>query len=179
MIGCQMLLTKCFISTMLGVTMDVGKSDIKYLGNIMETTLTDKQIKELAKVFKKYQVVFAYLFGSRATGKAIRSSDYDFAVMLPEGLNMKKALDARCKIISETAKILKREDVDAVALNDLKSILLKFVIVQEGQTLYESNHVARVMFELKATNEYYDFAPFIERYNEAYLKRELIKIAKK
>jgi len=145
----------------------------------METILTAKQTKELAKIFKKYQVIFAYLFGSRATGKAIKSSDYDFAVMLPAGLNFKKTFAIRCKIISDIANILQYEKVEVVILNDLKSILFKFVIIQEGLVLHEASHANRVMFELKTINEYHDFAPFIEKYNAAYLKRELIKIAKK
>ena len=144
----------------------------------MKTIFNAKQAKELAKIFKKYRVVFAYLFGSRATGKAIASSDYDFAVMLPAGLDFKKTFDIRCKIISEIAKVLKNEKVEAVVLNDLKSILFKFVIIQEGRVMHEADHAARVMFELKTVNEYHDFAPFIEKYNEAYLKRELIKAAK-
>lgn len=145
----------------------------------MKTTLTTKQTRELTKIFKKYQVVFAYLFGSRATNKAIASSDYDFAVMLPADLDFKKTFDTRCRIISEIAGILKNEKVEVIILNDLRSILFKFVIIQEGLVLQEADHVARVMFELKTINEYHDFAPFIERYNEAYLKRELIKIVKK
>jgi predicted nucleotidyltransferase len=145
----------------------------------MKTILTAKQTTEITKIFKKYQVVFAYLFGSRATGTAIASSDYDFAVMLSSGLDFKKTFAIRCKIISEIAKILKNEKVEVAVLNDLRSILFKFVIIQEGRTLYEADHVARVMFELKIINEYYDFAPFIEKYNQAYLERELIKIAKK
>lgn len=138
-----------------------------------------KKIKKLAGVFRKNNVTFAYLFGSRATGNAIESSDFDFAVMFSEKTSSAGRFAARCKIISELANILGNEKVEVVALNDAKSILFKFIIIKDGILIYESNGLNRVLFELKTTNEYYDFSPFIEKYNEAYLERESIKIVKK
>lgn len=138
-----------------------------------------KKINKLAGVFRKNNVTFAYLFGSRATGNAIESSDFDFAVMISEKKNLAERFATRCKIISELANILGNEKVEVVALNDTKSILFKFIIIKDGVLIYESNGLNRVLFELKTTNEYYDFSPFIEKYNEAYLERESIKIVKK
>ena len=86
--------------------------------------LTKKQISELSKVFKKYNVQFAYLFGSQATGKANRKSDFDFAVMLPEKINKNKRFNVRLKLMAETGKISKTFDnTDVVILNDINSIL--------------------------------------------------------
>jgi len=136
-------------------------------------SLTDKQIKEIKKVFKKYHVVFGYLFGSQAKGTAIKSSDFDFAVMMEEE-DIKKRFKFRCKMISDIENILKN-DAEVVVLNDTNDILLKFVIIKEGLSVYEKNHLKRVLFELKVSNDYYDFKPFIDAYNKAYLKRELIK----
>jgi hypothetical protein len=80
-------------------------------------------------------------------------------------------------MISELSKIFKKE-TEVVVLNDTKSILFKFVIIKEGELIYMKNHAERLMFELKTMNDYYDFTPFIEKYNEAYLKRELAKTEK-
>ena len=136
----------------------------------------EKKMKKLTGVFKKNNVVFAYLFGSRATGNIIQNSDFDFAIMLPEKMSLTKRFDTRCKIISELTKILKDEKIETVVLNDTKSILFKFTIVKEGILIYEASHSIRVLFELKIANEFYDFSPFIEEYNKVYLERELAKI---
>lgn len=46
--------------------------------------IPNNQIKEIKKLFRKNGVVFGYLFGSQAKGTAIKSSNFDFAVMLDE-----------------------------------------------------------------------------------------------
>ena len=134
--------------------------------------ITKTQIKEMSKIFAKHKVVFAYLFGSQATGKAVKSSDVDIAIMLDENIDAKKRFEIRCKIIPQLSKLFRKE-TEVVVLNDTKSILFKFIIIKEGKMIYEKNHEKRFVFELKTMNEYYDFAPFIEKYNKAYLKREL------
>ena len=139
--------------------------------------LTKKQLNNLAKVFKKYNVVFAYLFGSQATGKTNQASDFDIAVMLPEKYDSSKRFKIRLKIMSEVGRAVGYPDkVDLVVLNDTKLILFKFVIIREGKVIYENNHLKRVNFELKTMNNYYDFSPFIEAYNKAYLKRILADV---
>lgn len=138
-----------------------------------------KKIRQLAKMFKKHRVVFAYLFGSRSTGKAVKESDFDVAIALPEKMDSGKRFTLRCKIMPEIARILKNEKIDVVVLNDINSILFKFAIIKEGIVIYEADHGARVLFELKIVNDYYDFSRFIEKYNEAYLKRELAGVSRK
>ena len=135
--------------------------------------LTKKQLKEISEAFKKYNAVFAYLFGSRATGKAGRMSDYDFAVMLPEKLSANKRFDIRLKLMGDVGRIVKCENLDLVILNDINSILFKFVIISEGKPIYESDFLARLNFELKTMNNYYDFSPFLNSYNKAFAERTL------
>lgn len=135
--------------------------------------LLDKKTKELSKIFAKYKVDFAYLFGSQTTGKAIKNSDIDIAIMLPDNIDAKKRFDIRCKIISQLSRSLENKEVEVAILNDTKSILFKFIVTKEGKLIYEKNHEKRFLFEMKTIREYCDFAPFIEKYNAAYLKREL------
>lgn len=134
--------------------------------------LNKVQINKIKALFKKKGVIFGYLFGSQAKGTAIKSSDFDFAVMLDEE-DKKKRFDMRCRMIGELTGIVGKNEVDLVVLNDIRDILFKFVIIKEGITIYEKDHLKRVMFELRAMNDYYDFKPFLEAYNKAYLKREL------
>jgi predicted nucleotidyltransferase len=126
-------------------------------------------------VFKKYEVKFAYLFGSRATGKANKNSDYDFAVMLPREISADERFNKRLKMIGEVVGALKNNKVDLIVLNDTRSVLLKFAVIYEGKVIYDKDHDDRVDFEVMAMNYYYDFSPFLNAYNKAYLKRELAK----
>lgn len=137
----------------------------------MNLTLT--QLKSLKTAFRKEGVVFAYLFGSQATGDANSQSDFDFAVMLSDEAPKNKRFGTRLKIISGISRVLGNDKVEVVVLNDLKDSFFEFVIVKEGKIIFEHDHSARVDFEMKAMNEYYDFSPFLDRYNQAFLKREL------
>lgn len=131
------------------------------------------QLKMLKNAFRENGVVFAYLFGSQAAGTATKDSDFDFAVMLSEEVKKNKRFDIRLKLISEISRILKDDKIEVVVLNDTRSLLFKFVIVKEGKLFFEKDHSARVDFELKAMNEYYDYDSFLNSYNQAFLKREL------
>jgi uncharacterized protein len=136
-------------------------------------SFSKSQLKSLKTAFQKHGGVFAYLFGSQAAGTATKNSDFDFAVMLSDKIKKNKRFDIRLKLISEISRILKDDKVEIVVLNDTLSSFFKFVIIKEGEFVFERDHSARVDFELKTMNEYYDFSPFLDLYNQAYLKREL------
>lgn len=132
-----------------------------------------ENLPRLEAVFEKYAVKFAYLFGSRATGHVNRESDYDFAVMLPDDLDAKNRFEIRLKLMSEIMKILKTDAVDLNVLNDTHSIFFKFVIIKEGLLIHNADPGARLDFELKTMNDYYDYKPFLKAYNKAYIERRL------
>lgn len=132
-----------------------------------------RDIQDKLKIFFAGQkdVLFVYLFGSMATGKIAFDSDVDLAVYLESG-RAGDLFKKRLFLIEEIQAILKKSS-EVVILNEVNSIFFKFVIVQEGKVIFERDHSRRVDFELKAMDEYYDFRPFIEEYNKAYLERSL------
>ena len=132
------------------------------------------QVK-LKKTFLKYEVEFAYLFGSRAAGNENKESDFDFAVMLPDGFSDRKIFDIRLKLMSEIMRILKTDAVDLVVLNEIKSVLMKFSIVREGVLIFSRDPGKKTDFELRVISEYYDFKPFINAYNKAYVKSRIAR----
>ena len=132
-----------------------------------------KAIQNQLVAFLKIEksIVFAYVFGSVAQGKTNLESDVDMAVYL----DVEKAGDLfkkRLSFIEKIQSILKKP-IEVVILNEVKSTFLKFVIIKEGKVIFERNHGKRVDFELKVMQEYYDFQPFLEEYNKAYLERNL------
>jgi len=93
-------------------------------------SLEIKHIKDaLAPLFEiEPRVAFAYLYGSRASGKAGPMSDYDIAVFFDEP-NIAKRHDALFRLDAEVSKVLKTNAVDIHCLNDMQTPELKFNII--------------------------------------------------
>ena len=140
----------------------------------MDNQINIPEISKIKKLFAEKKILFAYFFGSRATGNATENSDYDFAIFFSERTSENERFKARCKLMSQVEAILKKPS-DVLSLNDTKGILLKFSIIKERKVIFEKNHSKRLDFEVKTMNDYYDFSPFIDEYNKAYLKRKLKK----
>ncbi len=131
------------------------------------------QQRKMEELFEKRKVIFAYLFGSQANGTAIESSDVDIAVMFDDGVDEDERFESRLKLMTELSPIFKGKKVEVVSLNDTRDILFKFSIVQPGKIIFKKDYDALLDFDLKTTNEYYDFKPFLKMYNETYAEREL------
>lgn len=131
------------------------------------------QQRKMEELFEKRKVIFAYLFGSQANGTAIESSDVDIAVMFDDRIDEDERFENRLKLMTELSSIFKGKEVEVVSLNDVRDILFKFSIVQPGKIIFKKDYDALLDFDLKTTNEYYDFKPFLKMYNEAYAEREL------
>jgi len=132
-----------------------------------------KKQKELQKTFKKYDVEFAYLFGSRANGKFHEKSDYDIAINLPKKFDDNQRFNIRLRLMSELFQIFSNKKVDVIILNDISSILFKYVIFYEGKNIYEANQSARLDYENLLQGEYFDFSPFLDEYNKLYAEKIL------
>ncbi len=135
--------------------------------------INQEQQNKLEKIFAKEGVIFAYLFGSQVSGKTVKDSDYDLAVMFNDEMDEKIRFEKRLKLMSELTGVFKVSRVDVIVLNDFKDILFKFVILQKGKVVYDDEHGARLNYEVRTMNDYYDFKPFLEIYNKAFSQRVL------
>lgn len=132
------------------------------------------QIKEIQKRLKplferEKSILFAYVFGSVAQERAHGESDIDLAFYLNTD-GVKDTFKKRVLLIEEAQALLNKK-VEIIILNEVSSILFKFVVIKEGKILFERAHDQRVDFELATMQEYYDYQPFLENYNKAYLER--------
>lgn len=126
--------------------------------------------KTLEKFFsKKEEVLFCYLFGSFACQTSDLKSDVDVAVFLNEKKN-EDFFETRLELIADLSKLLKRE-ADVIILNTTNSVLFKYTILREGKLIFARDVEKMIDFELKATQDYYDFLPFSDEYNKAYIER--------
>lgn len=129
-----------------------------------------KRIKtQLNKILRQQQnVEFAYLFGSVVRGDAIKSSDIDVAVSVDKN-KTKDFFEEKLKLTNILSEKLE-QNIDVVILNNA-SLLMKFSVQNEGELIIEKDHSKRVDFELKAINEYFDFQPYREMYNQRILNK--------
>lgn len=120
----------------------------------------------LQQVMAEYGVRFAYLFGSRATGRHRPDSDADVAVMTSAPLS----LLTQAALADRLSDLL---GVPAVDLVDLERapLTLRGRIVQERQVLYSVDEPGRVEFEVRTRSEYFDFLPTHERHRRRFLER--------
>ncbi|MBI3958809.1 MAG: nucleotidyltransferase domain-containing protein [Chloroflexi bacterium] len=121
-------------------------------------------------------VIAAYLFGSRATGRVHPGSDVDIAVLLDEDALPQTTgwggplLSRRLDLIAAAEQFADCE-VDVITLNDA-SPLLSFEVLRKGRLLYEGNRLQRIEFEVRAGKIYNDLEPMYRFFNDA-LRKEL------
>src|SRR4051812_23022202 len=103
-------------------------------------------------------VIAAYLFGSRARGTARRDSDLDVALLLRgtpaatlEGMGLDIAADLERAL---------GQPVDVVILNGAHVDLVHRVL-RDGRLLLERDRSARIQFEVRARNDYFDMQPIL------------------
>ncbi len=107
------------------------------------------------------EIIAAYLFGSVARGAARARSDVDVAVLYAvpppatlEGLPL--GLEARIeKLVGRPAQV--------IVLNTAPAGLVHRVL-RDGVLLLDRDPSARIRFEVRARNEFFDLQPIVARY---------------
>jgi len=107
------------------------------------------------------RLLAAYLFGSVARGTDSSSSDVDVGILLrtaPSGeLN-----ELRFALEGDLERALGRT-TQIVVLNNAPPDLVHRVL-RDGRLLLDRDRAARIRFEVRARNEYFDLLPILIRY---------------
>ena len=126
--------------------------------------------KQLEKVFKKYSVAFAYLFGSHAKNENNSSSDIDIAVYL---YNQKQHVSKgklgwgiETELTTDLMEVFGSDEIDLVILNTCNSEVLKYNILLHGKIIYVDNQDIYMKNEIKMIMESKDF---MEKHYSQYL----------
>jgi hypothetical protein len=115
------------------------------------------------------EVTLGFIFGSYARGQARPDSDVDFAVLLDEQTPTSDRLKFRLHLIDGLARLLGRDDVDVAILNEVP-LALAFRVLRDGHLLFERSRAAYVAYRVRTLDQYFDFAPFLERYERSFLR---------
>jgi uncharacterized protein len=111
-------------------------------------------------------VQFAYLFGSRATGRERPDSDADIAIMVDRPMEL---LD-EAVLADRLARTLGVPSVDLLDLGRA-SLRMRGRVLAEGRRIFSVDEPARVAFEVRSRSEYFDFLPTHRAHRDAFLRR--------
>ncbi|MFB6226491.1 MAG: nucleotidyltransferase domain-containing protein [Candidatus Paceibacteria bacterium] len=127
----------------------------------MDKEQIKQKLKEVLEQDEK--TLFAFLFGSLVRGDDIESSDVDVGVYLRDD-QLEDKFDEKLRLTNLLSEKLRR-DVDVVILNRAAP-LMKFEMYINSELILEKDKGKRLDFLLKAVNEYHDYRPYLEMYNE-------------
>ena len=113
----------------------------------------------------EHEIASAWLFGSVARGTSRPGSDLDVAVLLDPAPERGTWASLRLDLRAELEARLGRE-VDLVVLNHAPPDLTHRVL-RDGKLVIETDPSARVRFEVRARNAYFDLKPYLDEYRRA------------
>ena len=121
-------------------------------------------------IFSRHPVLFAYLYGSYATGIVHPYSDLDIGIYI-ENLQDSKHLELELSLSLELDNLLKTEVASEVRIINKLPLVILGNIVTEGALIYSADEILRVDFETSVRSAFFDFLPVIRRYNSEYIDR--------
>jgi len=134
-------------------------------------TLDPTKLEDTKRYLDEHSdILLAYLFGSFGRGDASSLSDIDIGLLLLDTIPSADRFERRLTIGLDLQRILRRNDVDIVILNDAP-LALAYRVLRDGQLLCCRNEDVRIQYAAATVGRYLDFKPFIERHHQAILER--------
>lgn len=112
-------------------------------------------------------VVLAYLHGSAANGRATALSDVDIAIVVEDGVSDRQRLALVLRLQRKLSEDHGIDNTDIHVINDA-SIVFQGKVVTDGILLFARSDVARIAYEERARQRYFDFAPLHLEIQRAY-----------
>ncbi len=129
---------------------------------LMETTAAEKRLREYFSG-ETSGIVAVYLFGSEGRGTAGPRSDVDVAILYAE--KPSGTLHSPNLTLEGDLERFLGRPVQVVVLNSAPADLVHRVL-RDGRLLFEADRSARIAFEVRARNEYFDLQPILRRYRK-------------
>lgn len=131
-----------------------------------------KILKSAPRILKNFPVLFAYLYGSYATGLEHSFSDIDISIYtdtIPEELK----LSIQMEIALQMDEKLQREPTTEVRIMNDLPLIIKGQIVTDGILIYSKDDDVRANVESYIRRTYFDFLPVIRNYQQSYINHSV------
>jgi len=115
------------------------------------------------------EVQAGYIFGSLVTGRSRPDSDVDIAVLVSDHVIQDDPFRYRLELMTGLMAVLRRNDIDLILLNQAPPLLAHRVL-KNGKLIFERSASARVAFQVRTVNRYFDTLPMRKLYL-SYLKK--------
>lgn len=116
----------------------------------------------LQPVFGKYsELVFVCLFGSLARGNGWETSDVDLAIYVKQQSIF--SFSRKLQFHGDCCRVLRRNDVDVVVVNQTRNLLLLEQIIRNGVIILNRDQTILDDFSLKIQHSALDFRSHRQR----------------
>ena len=130
--------------------------------------IRDYLLEVAPDIFSRHPILFAYLYGSYATGIVHPFSDLDIGIYI-EKVPVKKHLELELSLSLEVdANMETRVATEVRIINNLPLVILG-TIITEGALIYSRDENTRVDFETSVRSAYFDFLPVLQRCQRFYI----------
>lgn len=119
-------------------------------------------------IFGNSPVLFAYLYGSYATGLVHPFSDLDIGIYV-EKISRSQYLELELSLALKIDEKLGSGVASEVRIMNALPLMVIGSIITEGILIFSRNDIIRVDFETSVRSAYFDFLPVIRRYQSMYL----------
>ena len=135
----------------------------------VEDNIKKSIIRLAPQIFNNHPVLFAYLYGSFATGYVHPFSDIDIAVYT-QNVSPANSLDLELLLSLKFDENLNCKSKSEVRIINNLPLVIKGQILSDGLLIFSDNEVERVDFETRVRSAYFDFLPVIKHYQRVYLE---------
>ncbi len=130
--------------------------------------LVNRLRAKLPTLLKERPVTLAYLYGSAATDQWLPLSDVDIALVVPnDALTPREQLRLQLQLSVELAEVAGIAEADVRIINDAP-LAIRGQVACQGILLYSADETARVEFETRTWDEYFDYQPIARQLRQAY-----------
>lgn len=128
------------------------------------------KIAGVAPVLRRHPLLFAYLFGSQAKGRASSRSDVDIAAYFSPKISADRRSALRMSLASDLMGALRRDDLDLVILNEAPPFLA-FHAIRPGKVIFSRDELARTRFEARTMSLYFDRLHYFQKSADTMIER--------
>src|SRR2546430_6711101 len=137
----------------------------------MDTTKIVRTLTDAARpALDGTPVLFAFLFGSNATGRARKESDVDVAVYFDPATAREELVTLSLDVAGRLADTSRLPRIEVVAMNDAPLPLLGRIL-RDRVVIYSRDETARVRFEAETRSAFMDFDIHAQRLDRELLSR--------